>query len=238
MASQQPGLSELEVLPLYRLARVPIYVTRLRSRLLLLVLLAIDIAFVAAHLAASLPSLDMGQVANAPWAWSLFKLAASGALAALMLTAHPPDRAPDLFWRLAAVVLGALALAEAAQLHALWALVVAPLVFGAEAPQLYGMLSRLLPLEIVVLGGIAASARRLPGAVAAFALAGLAFAAAESRVPAAIVEALDDHFVIETMATAWQGCLDTVAASLLLAAIAFAMRDRQAVSVRYVYRGG
>lgn len=243
MASQQPGLSELEVLPLYRVARVPIHVTRLRSRLLLLVLLAIDMAFLAAHFLASapwldLPSLDMGQVANAPWAWSLFKLAASGALAALMLTAHPPDRTPDLFWRLAAVVLAALVLAEAAQLHTLWAMGVAPLVFNAEAPQLYGMFSRLLPLEVIVLGGIAASVRRSPGAVAGFALAGLAFAAAESQVPAAIVEIYDKRVSVETLAAAWQGCLDTVAASLLLAAIAFAMRDRQAVSVRYVYRGG
>ncbi len=237
MASQQPGLSELEVLPLYRVARVPIYMTRLRGRLLLLVLLAIDIAFVAAHLATSLPSLDMGQVANAPWAWSLVKLAAGGALAALMLSAYPPDRAPDLFWRLAAVVLAALVLAEAAQLHALWATGLAPLIFGAEAPQLFGMLSRLLPLEIVVLGGIAASARRSPGAVASFGLAGLAFAAAESQVPAVVAEALEDRFANEALVTAWQGGLDTIAVSLLLAAIAFTMRDRQAVSVRYVYRG-
>jgi hypothetical protein len=134
-------------------------------------------------------------------------------------------------------VLAALVLAEAAQLHGFWATGVAPLVFGVEAPQLYGMISRLLPLEIVVLGGVAASARHSPGAVAGFALAGLAFAAAESRVPAVIVEALDDRFAIETLATAWQGGLDSLATSLLLAAIAFAMRDRQAVSVRYVYRG-
>jgi hypothetical protein len=216
--------------------------TRLRSRVLLLVLLGIDFAFLAGYVLASLSdlhatSLDLGQLANAPWAWSLFKLAAGGALAALMLSAHPPDRTPGLFWRLAAVLLAALALAEAAQLHVLWATGVAPSIFGTEAPQLYGVFSRLLPLEIVVLGGIAASARRSPGAMAAFAAAGLGFAAAESRIPTAILTALDERVAIQTLTTAWQGGLDMLAGSLLLAAIVFAMRDRQAVSVRYVYRG-
>ncbi len=250
MAREQPGLSELEVLPLYRVARVPIYVTRLRSRLFLLALVAIDIVFIGAHLVATLPevravapdgflaTLDIASVANLPWAWSLLKLAGGAALAALMVMAHPADRTPGLFWRSAAVVLGVLTLAEAAQLHVLWAAGVAPLIFGVEVPYLYGLLSRLLPLELIVLGGIAASARRSPAAIGAFVLAGLLFVVSESPIPASIIEAIDDAFAADTLATAWRGGIDSFGVSFLLAAIAFAMRDCQAVSVRYVYRGG
>ncbi len=250
MASEQPGLSELEALPLYRVARVPIYVTRLRSRLFLLALVAIDIVFIVAHLVATLPevrvvapdgvpaNLDIGLVANLPWAWSLLKLVVGAALAALMVTAHPVDRRPGLFWRSAAVVLAALTLAEVAQLHVLWAAGVAPLIFGIEAPQLYGLLGRLLPLELIVLAGIVVSARRSLGAIGAFVLAGLLFVVSESPIPASIIEAIDDAFAADTLATAWRGGIDSFGISFLLAAIAFAMRDCQAVSVRYVYRGG
>ena len=250
MASEQPGLSELEVLPLYRVARVPIYVTRLRSRLFLLALVAIDIVFIVAHLVATLPevralapggvpaNLDIGLVANLPWAWSLLKLVVGAALTALMVRAHPVDRRPGLFWRLAAVVLAALTLAEAAQLHILWAAGGAPLIFGVEAPQLYGLLSRLLPLELIVLAGIAVSARRSPGAIGAFVLAGLLFVVSEGPIPASIIEAVGGVFTVDTLATAWRGGIDALGISFLVAAIAFAICDCQAVSVRYVYHGG
>lgn len=241
--------SEIDVQPLYRVARVSIHVTRSRSIILLAVLIFLDLALVAAHLAASLPavkalapggrllSLDLAASANLPWTWTLLKLAAGGALCALMILAHPADRRPAPFWRLGAVLLAALALAHAARLHELWAAGLAPALLGIEAPRLYLALSRLLPLEIVAVAGIVAFAGRSNAAVAGFGLAGLALIAAELAIPAALLGALSASFEPAALAGAWRGGLDALALSLLMAALVFAIRDRQAVSVRYVYRG-
>jgi hypothetical protein len=219
-----PRESEIEVQPLHRLARVPIHIDRRRAAVLLVSLVAVDLALTVAYLGATSPGLR-GQVpvpvlawldptlpANLPWTWQIVKLCG--------------------------IVLLALAAAESAGLHAIWARTAAPAVFGADAPALYEALSRGAPLALVYAAALAPFARLSRTALAILALSALAVVLGALGPPTRLAAAQGVALSAEAVAAAWRGGLHTLAASLLVAAIAFAVRDIQAVAVRYVYRSG
>ena len=242
--------SEIEVQPLYRLARVPIHIDRRRATLLLASLVAADIALTAAYLGATSPGLR-GQVptsvlalldpvlpANLPWTWQIVKLCAAAALCGLMALAFPGGVRRPVFWVLGCAVLFALGLAESAGLHAIWARTAAPALFGADAPALYEALSRGAPLALVYAAALAPFARASRTALAILALSVFALVLGALGPPARLAAVHSVALSAEAVAAAWRGGLQTLATSLLVAAIAFAIRDIQAVAVRYVYRGG
>jgi hypothetical protein len=250
MQPPAPRESEIEVQPLHRLARVPIHIDRRRAAVLLVSLVAIDLALTVAYLGATSPGLraqvpvpvlawlDPTLPANLPWTWQIVKLCGAAALCGLMAFAYPGEVRRPAFWVLGCIVLLALAVAESAGLHAIWARTAAPAVFGADAPALYEALSRGAPLALVYAAALAPFARLSRTALAILALSALAVVLGALGPPARLAAAQGVALSAEAVAAAWRGGLHTLAASLLVAAIAFAVRDIQAVAVRYVYRSG
>jgi hypothetical protein len=243
------GKSEIEVQPLYRLARVPIHLTRRAARLALAALIAGDVVVIALHLAAALPevralagdaritSLDLGVPANLPWTWGLLKLSAAAALSALMALSYPYDRRADGFWWLACALAALLALAQSASLHGLWVGTVAPALFGGAPDPRLALVSHGGPLLILYL----AAAARLPAwsraGAAAFAASAVLFLAAWLDMPAALTGAWTARVGAETAEAAWHHGLIGLSRSLLLGGLALTLADIQARSVRYVYAG-
>ena len=124
--------------PMHRIARVPIHLTKARVRRLAIVLVGLDILFIAAYLATTMPavralmmtgrlaSLDLAVSANLPWTYELAKLAAIAALCALMAYSYAGDQTLDRFWRFGACVAAVLAVAHAARGYEIWAAISHP----------------------------------------------------------------------------------------------------------------
>ncbi len=242
--------SEIEVQPLHRIARVPIRVTFVRARWLLALAIIVDVAMVALYLASTLPevralttagqltSLDFSVPANLPWSWSVFKLYTVAAVCALMAYSYSGGQRPDAFWRIGAVLALFMAVAESARLHEIWAATVAPALFGADADaEICMMASRGAPLIIFYVAALSLFPARSKAAFTTLSLAVIAVIGAEVGPPTALVATWIAPLEPRSVIVAWNGGLRLLSESLVLGALWFAMRDIQAASVRYVYRG-
>lgn len=249
-ATKQQQQSEIEAQPLHRIARVPIRVTATRARWLLAATIVGDLVLVALYLASTLPevraltpsgrlaSLDLAATANLPWTWGVLKLYAVAAVCALMAYSYSGGQRPDAFWRIGAVVGLLMALAESARLHEIWAASLAPALFGAGGdPNTYMVLSRGVLLLVFYVAALSLFPARSKPAFIALSLALLAAVLAALGPPTALVADWIAPLDSESVVVAWRGGFQFLSSSLMLGALWLGMRDIQAVSVRYVYRG-
>ncbi len=241
---------EIEAQPLHRIARVPIRVTNRGVRWALALTLAVDLALTASYLASTLPevrqltasarlaSLDFVVVANIPWSWGVLKLYAIAATCALMAFSYSGGQRPDAFWRVGAIIGFILALAESARLHEIWAASVAPALFGSEGDgSHYSLISRGLLLAVFYIAALSLFPARSRAAFVCFILSIVAIALSQFGPPMILVSDWTAPFSFSTIIVAWSGALQLLSSTLILGGLWFGMRDIQAVSVRYVYRG-
>ena len=244
------GQPEIEAQPLHRIARVPIRVTDQRARWLLFLTLAVDLALTASYLASTLPevrqltqaarlsSLDLTVTANIPWSWSVLKLYAIAATCALMAFSYSGGQRPDTFWRVGAIVGFLMALAESARLHEIWAASVAPIVFGSNGDgAIYAMISRGAMLAIFYVAALSLFPARSRAAFILLVLSILAAALSQMGPPMVLLADWTAPLAPGSIMIAWTGGLRLLGGSLILGGLWYGMRDIQAVSVRYVYRG-
>ncbi len=242
--------SEIEAQPLHRIARVPIHVTALRARWLLALIIIVDIAMVAIYLASTLPeiraltpagrlaSLDFTVPANLPWSWSIFKLLVVATVCGLMACSYSGGQRPDAFWRIGAATALFMAVAESARLHEIWAASVAPFLFGAGIDtDLSVLISRGGLLAIFYVAALRLFPAQSRPAFVALSLSVAVAIVAEVGPPMALVAGWIAPLEPSSVVVAWNGGLRLFSVSLMLGALWLGIRDIQAVSVRYVYRG-
>jgi hypothetical protein len=136
-----------------RQARIPFNLTEKVAVRVVFALLFWDLLFVAAYLVTTLPELrglggglrfaclDLNVEGNIPTNYSILKLYLISIVCGLMVFSYK-GKAPA-FWKISFVVLFIIGLDESAQLHELWAGVIAPRIFGTK--HLYGNQFTILP---------------------------------------------------------------------------------------------
>lgn len=242
--------TEIEAQPLHRIARVPIRVTARRARWLLAFTLIVDLILIALYLASTLPevrqlapaarltSLDLTALANLPWSWNVLKLYGIALTCALMAFSYSGGQRPDGFWRIGATIGFIMGVAESARLHEMWASGLAPALFGPDGDgETYALISRGVLLTIFYVAALSLFPNRSRAAFVVLVLSLLAIALAEMGPPTVLVSNLPSMIASKTVIVAWASGFHMASNTLILGALWFGMRDIQAVSVRYVYRG-
>lgn len=242
--------SEIEVRPMHRIARVPLHLTKGRVRRFAMALVGLDIVFIAAYLATTMPevraltmtgrlaSLDLAVSANLPWTYELAKLAAIAAFCALMAFSYAGDQTPDRYWRFGAFVATVLAVAHAARGYEIWAASVVPTILGPEiAPSVAVAVGRLGLFALLIGGATTLFPARSRGAFVWLCLAVVVLLAAEFGPPAVLTTAVTAPIAPSVATTAWHVGLRLFGESLILIGLTGGVRDIQIAAVRYVYRG-
>ena len=235
---------------MHRIARVPIHLTKTRVRRLAMVLVGLDIVFIAAFLATTMPevrgltmtgrleSFDLAVSANLPWTYELAKLAAIAALCALMAYSYAGDQTPDRFWRLGACVAAVLAVAHAARGYEIWAASVVPTFFGPGIePSIAVAVGRLGLFALFIGGATTLFPAQSRAAFIWLCLAVVGLLAGELGPPAILSTGVTAPIEPSDAATAWRVGMRLFGESLILIGLARGLRDIQIATVRYVYRG-
>ena len=235
---------------MHRIARVPLHLTKRRVRRLAMALVGLDIVFIAAFLATTMPevraltmtgrlaSLDLAVSANLPWTYELAKLAAIAAFCVLMVYSYAGDQTPDRYWRFGAFVASFLAVAHATRGYEIWAASVIPTLLGPGiAPSIAVAVGRLGLFGLLIGGATTLFPARSRGALVWLCLAVGVLLAAEFGPPAVLTAGGSAPIAPSDVATAWHVGLRLFGESLILIGLAVGVRDIQIAAVRYLYRG-